>query len=309
MSFDCHNVLDAVNMGLIVVDSQSTILLWNNWVTKHSGISQQTALNQKLSTFFPKAVSPVFLRAVEHTLSYRTSSILSAALHRSPLPLFNQEATEKPTRIYQSITTTSLPSPSGERYCLIQIADASTSIKREKVLRDYSENLKKEAITDGLTGLFNRRFFDEAYKKAMCASRRAKKDVSVFMIDIDFFKLYNDFYGHQAGDVVIQAVASALKSQIVRGEDTVARYGGEEFVVILPNTSKVDAELVAERLNEAVRTLNIPHEKSGAAAFVSISIGICSGMPLNGENMLLKADEALYASKHGGRNRWSSVSL
>lgn len=306
---DQNWLLNAIDTGLILVDEELKVVLWNNWMSKHSGVSLPSVLNCKLSTVFRDDSAEVLFRAIEQTLLYRTSSVISAALHRSPLPLFNPYNFSPAHRIYQTITTTGLYVPDSKPFCLIQIVDASTNIKREKALRDYSENLKKDSVTDGLTGLFNRRYFDESYAQALSAAKRAKKVLSILMIDIDFFKLYNDFYGHQAGDSVIQAVAGALKSQISRGEDTIARYGGEEFVVILPNSAKADAEIVANRLNEAVRALNITHEKSAAAPFVTISIGICSGIPHEGENLLLKADEALYASKHKGRNCWSSVDL
>lgn len=302
-------LLNAIDIGLILVDEDLRIIRWNNWMNTHSGISLSSVLNNKLNTVFRDNHAKVLFRAIEQTLTYRTSSVMSAALHRSLLPLFNPYNFSPEHRIYQTITTTCLYVPNGRPLCLIQIFDASTSIKREKALRDYSNNLKRDSVTDGLTGLFNRRYFDDSYTQALSAANRAKNDVSVLMIDIDFFKPYNDFYGHQAGDMVIQAVARALKTQIVRGEDTVARYGGEEFVIILQNTSKKDAEFIAQQLNEAVRILNLPHEKSSVASHITISIGICSGIPSGNENMLLKADEALYESKHGGRNRWSSINL
>jgi diguanylate cyclase (GGDEF)-like protein len=128
------------------------------------------------------------------------------------------------------------------------------------------------------------------------------------MLDIDFFKRYNDNYGHDMGDKCLKEVASVLSQCITRKDDFVARFGGEEFVVVLPNTDKTGACMIAERLLQRVYESGIPHEKNDAAEFVTVSIGVTTGIvkySQNGTDYVKCADSALYKSKRGGRNRYT----
>ncbi|MES2071246.1 MAG: diguanylate cyclase [Pseudomonadota bacterium] len=300
-------IFNTINLGLIVVDAGERILLWNEWLSKHSNLPQQQVIGKKLAEAFDTPPAPAFLTAIRNTLSHGLPVVLSNALHRSPLPLFDPgELGEEKVRMHQSISITPLSAPDGGRCCLIQITDSSTSIKREKMLRSHSEMLRVEATTDGLTGIYNRRFFDEHYKMALGHSRREKLPLSVFMIDIDFFKEYNDYYGHPAGDKTIIAVANTLKAQLFRSSDVLARYGGEEFIMMLPNVSEESALQFAEKLRLAIWNLAIPHLKSKIAQQLSISIGLSTFNQDNDGDLktLLKcADAALYKAKQKGRNQ------
>lgn len=308
--FDMEDIVNALNLGLIVVDDAGKILLWNNWISKHSGIQEADAVNRQLENVFPEPVSPAFLTALKNTLAYRLPVVLSTALHRTPLPLYNaSEIKQQQTRMYQSISITPIQSDLNESCCLIQVTDSSTSIKREKILRSHSEILKKEATTDSLTDICNRRFFDAHYQMAIADAKRQKHPISIFMVDIDFFKSYNDHYGHIAGDDVIKQVAAALKSQLSRATDIVARYGGEEFVLVMPHLPQQVAEQFAEKLRSAIFDLAIPHIKSGPFGRITISIGLCTGIPERSDNMLSKADAALYQAKQLGRNQCVSLPL
>jgi diguanylate cyclase (GGDEF)-like protein len=132
------------------------------------------------------------------------------------------------------------------------------------------------------------------------------------MIDIDYFKKYNDTYGHDAGDRCLREVASALSQCVMRDEDFIARYGGEEFVAVLPNTDKDGVQLIAEKMLEKVRELNIPHEINGIENYVTVSIGGTTGIvnSLQHESDYIKlADKALYESKKNGRNRYTFLIL
>jgi len=302
--FDMENIFNSLNLGVCVVDADSKVLLWNNWIAKHSDIKETDALNRQFENVFSESVSPAFLTALKNTLTHRLPVVLSTALHRTPLPLYNGcEANQQQTRMYQSITITPIQSQLNESCCLIQITDSSTSIKREKMLRSHSEILKKEATTDSLTDICNRRFFDAHYEMAIAEAKRQKHPLSIFMVDIDFFKSYNDYYGHIAGDNAIKQVASALKSQLSRATDIVARYGGEEFVLVMPHLPQKVAEQFAEKLRSAVFNLAMPHIKSRPFNQITISVGLCTGIPKNDDNLLNKADAALYQAKLKGRNR------
>ncbi|MDX8397631.1 MAG: diguanylate cyclase [Mariprofundaceae bacterium] len=166
--------------------------------------------------------------------------------------------------------------------------------------------------TDGLTGIANRRSFDQRLSDEWKRSIRNNHNLSIALMDIDFFKQFNDNYGHQAGDDCLINVAQCLNDHIRRPPDLAARYGGEEFVVILPETSLQDADIVAEMLRGQIEDLNIPHAYSQACQHISVSIGVASVIPssdLSLEQLIKAADEHLYQAKDGGRNQISSCQL
>ncbi|MDO9105601.1 MAG: GGDEF domain-containing protein [Methylovulum sp.] len=304
-----NGVFNAINMGLIVVDQEYKVLLWNDWVFKHTHIRQTDVVGHKLSGVFSEPLSTMFLNAIKNTLAYGMPTVLSNALHRSPLPLYDLSVcADQKTRIHQAITISPILSPQGEKYCIIQITDPTTSIKREKMLRSHSEILKREAVTDALTGLYNRRFFDEHYALTFHNAMRQQHCLTIFMVDIDFFKDFNDYYGHLCGDEILKAVAQTLKGKLLRAGDVIARFGGEEFALILPNLPVGQAESYAEKLKDAVFDLAIPHCNSPLFK-VTISIGVCTGVPSAEYDILGKADAALYLAKQQGRNRCVALAL
>jgi diguanylate cyclase (GGDEF)-like protein len=165
---------------------------------------------------------------------------------------------------------------------------------------------------DPLTDIYNRRFLDENLDGIMTLLSRSDSMLGVMMIDIDFFKKYNDTYGHGAGDNCLKIVAETLRKCLHRKEDFVVRYGGEEFVVILPNTDSIGADRIAGRMLDAVRNCAIPHAENSAAEHVTISIGVVTGKVghTHGKGDFLKrADEMLYESKRGGRDRHTFARL
>ena len=176
-------------------------------------------------------------------------------------------------------------------------------------LKSYQDLLKKQSTLDGLTGLPNRRAFDELLAQEWRRGARLGSPLSLIILDIDHFKQYNDFYGHLAGDECLRQVAKQL-AKVGRAIDFVGRYGGEEFVCVLPHTDAQGAERVAERLQNSVNEINIPHEHSSAAKHITISLGVSSVTPDNSvapETLLAKADELLYEAKDGGRNCFRSA--
>ena len=173
-------------------------------------------------------------------------------------------------------------------------------------LAEANRTLKKLSSLDGLTGIANRRSFDETLQKEWNRAIRSEKSIGLIMLDIDFFKLYNDHYGHQGGDDCLKKVAQGLTSAIHRDTDFLARYGGEEFSAILPDTDINGAVKVAEEMRLAVKEQNIAHAKSKVADIVSISIGVSAFIPQRGadpEVLIVAADQALYRAKENGRNR------
>jgi diguanylate cyclase (GGDEF)-like protein len=168
-----------------------------------------------------------------------------------------------------------------------------------------TENLKRQSQVDGMTRAYNRHYFDETLHREWLRSRRLKTSLSLILCDIDYFKLYNDTYGHQAGDECLIRVAHILKETVLRPCDLVARYGGEEFVIVLPETPFENAPVVAEKLRVNVENLHILHRASPVNRHVTICLGIATtiGDLLSEDELIAVADRALYQSKHNGRNR------
>lgn len=172
-------------------------------------------------------------------------------------------------------------------------------------LKVQSDYLEKLAFIDGLTGVANRRRFNDFFEREFKNSMRESTELSLIMIDIDHFKFYNDFYGHQEGDECLKAVAFAIANSANRPLDLVARYGGEEFVVLLPATTQKGAVEVAEKTRKAVEALALPHAKSPTSSVVTVSLGVASKTELisSGDQLLALADQALYCAKNSGRNQ------
>ncbi len=179
----------------------------------------------------------------------------------------------------------------------------------EELGRQLAEkNAILEALSslDGLTGIANRRRFDEALESEWRRGRREGTQLSLLLIDVDFFKRYNDHYGHLEGDDCLRKVAAALKRSAHRPADLVARYGGEEFCILMGDTDAPGAAQVAETARRAIEELAIPHARSEAAGCVTISLGsatLTPGSHFDGAQLIKLADAALYEAKKDGRNR------
>jgi len=183
--------------------------------------------------------------------------------------------------------------------------DAAFQALREtqKQLEESNKKLQALSTLDGLTGIANRRHFDEELDREWRRAQRGKSTLSLILIDIDYFKPYNDNYGHQAGDDCLIQVARSLEGVIVRPADTVARYGGEEFTAILPDTILEGAVTVAEKLRSAIESLNLPHEHSKSSSHITISLGVAESTDLPDLQALInQADKCLYQAKKNGRN-------
>ncbi|MEH1873610.1 GGDEF domain-containing response regulator [Nostoc sp.] len=177
----------------------------------------------------------------------------------------------------------------------------------QQKLEAVNLELQRLATIDGLTQVANRRCFEEYFNQEWQRMKREKCPLSLILCDVDFFKLYNDTYGHRVGDRCLQEIAKAIKDIIKRPGDLVARYGGEEFAVILPNTDTEGVTYVAEQICHTVRTLAIPHKNSQVSPHVTLSAGFTTEIPQPDsdiEEMISAADRALYQAKAAGRDRF-----
>lgn len=202
----------------------------------------------------------------------------------------------------------------GDDFLCKPVSDAILLAKARAMLRvairqqdvcHVHQQLKEIAILDALTGIPNRRYFDDTLAVEWKRCQRTETPLSIVIADIDFFRQFNDIYGNLAGDTCLRAIAGVLTESLFRIEDTVARYGGEEFIAILPGTDAEGAHAVAERMRQSARDLAIPHER-GIEGRISCSFGVASTLPHPGhamQHLLRTADAALFNAKNGGRNR------
>ncbi|MEA4990049.1 hypothetical protein SDC9_05808 [bioreactor metagenome] len=207
-----------------------------------------------------------------------------------------------------------LPDACGEiRSICVSLRDISLRKGLERRLEAANRQLEEMNLKDYLTGVFNRRHFDEALQREVARLAREGGEMCIGMVDVDKFKLYNDAYGHLAGDDCLARAAKAMSAALFRPGDELFRYGGEEFAIIMPQTGKKSATMVAERVREAISALHIPHCQS-ALGHVTISIGVAAldaASALSGhtacEELIRVADKALYAAKNSGRNKVASA--
>lgn len=186
-----------------------------------------------------------------------------------------------------------------------QLAIAIQQSQLYQQVKQANANLQHLAVIDGLTQVANRRYFNDQLAQEWQRMLRQQQPLSLIMCDVDYFKPYNDTYGHQAGDVCLQRIAMALKKVVKRPGDLIARYGGEEFAVVLPQTNLEGAVRVAESIRTVVENLQVPHRTSPAAPYVTISLGVTSRIPKSNfsvDKLIQLADQALYLAKSAGRN-------
>lgn len=188
------------------------------------------------------------------------------------------------------------------------VAVVRARVRSQLTIKRQADAMRELSLTDGLTGVANRRHFNDRLESEWRRCARANLPLSLIMIDIDHFKLYNDRYGHQAGDLCLQEVSAAMKRCAARPQDLLARYGGEEFILLLPQEGPEGAEAVAQRIQDEVRKLAVPHEASPTAAIVTVSMGLATAMPplerQDANALIRSADANLYQAKQAGRNRY-----
>lgn len=183
-------------------------------------------------------------------------------------------------------------------------------LRERERLAAQNAKLAHQAASDGLLGIANRREFERVLKLEWRRAARERQPLSLLMIDIDCFKLFNDTYGHQAGDTCLRGVADVLRTAAARPGDMVARYGGEEMVLLMPHTGMEGAVRMAERIHAMLADRALPFSASPVAEHITVSIGVSSMLPIRNANrsvLVQQADEGLYVAKESGRNRTATV--
>ncbi|RZT05331.1 diguanylate cyclase (GGDEF) domain-containing protein [Duganella sp. CF402] len=296
-------VLGLAQLGMIVIDADMHIVMWNQWMASRSGKSAHRVLGQDLFDLYGELRGQRLEQAVLSALQSNLPQTLSPSLNPSPFPLY-PAGSWGGERVEQAVSVT--PFNEGkERFCLIEVSDISTIVGRERQLRSQAEALRAQSYVDGLTGIANRRHFDVALDRELRRAQRNDGQLSLLLMDIDSFKAYNDHFGHQQGDACLTLVAEAFASMLQRPADLAARYGGEEFAAVLPDTSGEQAAQLAETIRAKIASLNISHAPAATRPHVTMSIGVATFDKdrLNeGAAMLAAADSCLYAAKKAGRD-------
>lgn len=291
-----EKVIEKTLQGIIITDKEGAILFVNQAFTAITGYSMEEALGKNLRTLYSKTQDDIFCKNLWATI-YETGQWQGEIWSK-----------RKNGDLYAEwLNMSSLQNDKGEVTNYIAVFSDITQLKlNQQKLEEANEELHRLSYMDGLTNVMNRRFFDESLDREWKRAIENKTPVSLILLDIDFFKNYNDTYGHQSGDDCLKQVATALKGTLKRSVDWVARFGGEEFAVVLPNTDVEGASRVAEALRSSVEALRIPHVQSKVSEYVTISVGVATLIPdwvSKPEELISAADQMLYQAKQDGRNR------
>ncbi|APW47056.1 sensor domain-containing diguanylate cyclase [Rhodoferax antarcticus] len=309
--------LDHLQLGLIVLDSESRVVFANKWFLRHAHLSAPQMIKKKLDEVFPQLGRSHFTLLLDHALASGFPAVLSQTLHPAPFPLrleLSQRSQDKLLR--QSIRIIPMgfqaAGSSDQRYTLIQITDVTNSVVRERLLKAQASKLQDMANMDTLTGLGNRRLLNDKLALELRTAQRLATTVAAVMFDIDYFKQFNDLYGHLAGDNCLREVAGVLREVCRRPNDVVARFGGEEMVAILPETHQAGAMQLANEVLQRVHDLQVVHGGSSVAKVLTLSAGVAvfdPHQPLTADALLGLADQALYRAKDAGRNQVCSAAV
>lgn len=298
------DILQNIDVGLVVMDQDYKVEVWNSFMQNHSGKSPEEVLGRSIFTTFPELSEAWFKHKAQsvyvlHNAAFTTweqRPFLFRFPHYRPI-------TGTAEYMYQNSTIIPLADTKGkvDHICLI-IYDVTDTAVNKIAQQQANKQLQNLSRTDHLTGLFNRGYWELRLIQEFKRFDRYEQPSSLIMLDIDHFKKINDNYGHTVGDEAIRCVSKAIKDE-VRDLDIAGRYGGEEFAIILTNTNGDGACVFAERLRVAIENMTVFAE--GHQVKFTISLGVCE---LNDNlhdhrNWIERADQALYKSKEGGRNR------
>ncbi|ALO46007.1 diguanylate cyclase [Pseudohongiella spirulinae] len=299
-------LLQTLDNGLILLDRDHNIQLWNSFMENHSGISTSDARNRNLFELFPDLPQAWLKRKIESVFKLQSRTFCTWEEHPR---LFNFKSTRPMTghsaKMYQNITFIPLHGldKTVNQVCLL-VYDVTEIATRKKELESANESLRLVSRTDGLTKLYNRAYWEECLKLEFQRSQRSGRPASLILLDIDHFKTFNDTHGHQAGDQALRMVGQLLQ-KFRRATDTAGRYGGEEFGIILPETTVEQAKIFAERLRLKIATSDVIWDGESLALSISIGISALQADMNTHQDWIEASDNALYQSKAAGRNRVS----
>lgn len=298
------DMLQTIDVGLLVLDREYKVKVWNSFMESHSGLTPRQTKDRNIFELFgdlPKdwlmhKTNSVFLLKNRSFMTWEQRPYLFKFKNYRPI-------TGTEPFMYQNVTISPLVSTDGDvHHIAIIIYDVTDIASNRKALEQANNELEKLSRTDMLTKLNNRGFWEECLSREFSRFQRYQTISSVVMFDIDHFKKVNDTYGHQAGDEAIRQVSRVLRENL-RKTDIAGRYGGEEFGVILGNTDAEAAIVFCERVRKQVQEIVVHHEGHQIKFTVSLGISQALNTTEDYKSWLEQADQALYAAKEGGRNQ------
>jgi diguanylate cyclase (GGDEF)-like protein len=304
------DMLQNIDVGLVVLDADFNIQIWNGFMENHSGLLPSEAKGKLLFDLFPEISRPWFERKAQavHLVKNKAFTIWEQRPYLFRFKNY-RPITGTADFMYQNTTLLPLQAVGGDTdYLCIIVYDVTAIAINKQELQQANSQLAKQSQTDGLTHLYNRAFWEECLHKEFKRWQRSEHISSLVMIDIDYFKKGNDSYGHLVGDEVIKHLATTI-AETARETDIAGRYGGEEFTVLLPDTCAKDAQVFAQRLRRDIENTIVEVHDEKLQYTISIGISEVHASMENHEAWLECADHALYQSKRNGRNQVTCHSL
>ncbi len=282
-------MLDSISNGIITINENNRIIYANPSALDFFSMTTEMMLGKHLSRLFPGTTNELVFSLIEEI-----SATVGASRRNITIPVNNR-----------ILDLCIVQTHAGTHNKVAIMEDITVRENARKELVQANNKLQIQAMVDGLTNVSNRRHFDELLHREWGRMRRGKRQLSLMLCDVDHFKDYNDNYGHLEGDQCLRDIAETIKANLQRPSDNVARYGGDEFVVLLPGTTLKGACQLAEQIRKRINQLQIKHEASPVAGYVTITIGVGSGFPNDSvpeDKFIWLADKALYEAKTKGRN-------
>ena len=300
-------IANQLNTGVLVLDANFNIVIWNRFLQVHTDKVSGNILGQSIFSAFPELPQRWLSRKLNSVLQLNTPSFCSwqQRHHLFELP-HTRPITTDSEFMAQSCTFLPITTDCEGKYICILIEDVTDVCHYQMQLQKALAELAQISRIDGLTQIYNRRHWQESLEQEYAKARRHDKKLSLIMLDLDHFKLLNDNYGHQGGDMVLIEV-SALISDLLRVEDIFGRYGGEEFAIILPETDSTGAIEIAQRICRKIATTPLTYNEQVIKVTVSLGVAQLSGKEANYEELITQADSALYQAKAQGRNQVCSA--
>ncbi|MBW8192331.1 diguanylate cyclase [Neiella marina] len=293
-----------IDVGLVVLDKNYRIEVWNGFMKNHSGLAPDQVRNREIFKVYPDLPEKWFRHKLDSARLLKSRSFTTWEQRPYVFRFQNyRPITGSSSYMYQNMTVVPLESLTGEvEHIALIIYDVTDEAVNKIEQKLANSRLQEISRTDALTQLFNRGHWEEQLRQEYARMQRSKRPSTLIMLDIDHFKRINDEYGHLAGDEVIREVARRIK-RTKRTTDIAGRYGGEEFAVLLLDTEPDQALYFAERLRKVVEKKAVEFEQHSISLTISVGIAQNSADIESHQNWLEKADEALYTSKREGRNR------
>ena len=300
-------ITNQLNTGVLVLDADFNIVLWNRFLQVHTDKVSDNIIGQSIFIAFPELPQRWLSRKLSSVLQLNTPSFCSwqQRHHLFELP-HTRPITTDSEFMAQNCTFLPIETDDRDRHICILIEDVTDACHYQMQLQKTLAEIAQISRIDGLTQIYNRRHWQDSLEQEYAKARRHDKKLSLIMLDLDHFKLLNDNYGHQGGDMVLIEV-SALISALLRVEDTFGRYGGEEFAIILPETDSAGAMELAHRICRIIATTPLTYNKQVINVTVSLGVAQLSDKESNYEELITRTDSALYEAKFLGRNQVCSA--